>query len=223
MTKKIILMEIETNPNIGLFIFANDKFALCPKTLKKEQLKVIEETLNVPCYQITINNSDLLGVFLAGNNDLIISPKLSKYEEENLNEICNKHEVNLIQIENKLNAFGNLIKLTEKNIIFGNEINTSLKKELEKTTKLKSINIDDTKYIGAGGILFYANQKLIASQELSEDVLNLLQKELSAITSINSGSEFIASGLIGNKNGIIIGSQSSTIEIQNIVENMDYL
>ena len=74
-----------------------------------------------------------------------------------------------------------------------------------------------------GGVCRFVNSKLYISQELDEKVLEKLEKYASGAGTINGGSDFIASGLIGNKNGLLIGANSSTIEIQSAVETLEYL
>lgn len=223
MTKNIILMEIETNPNIGLFIFANDKFAICGKNINSSQIEEIKKTLEVPVYQMTILGTDLIGVFLAGNNEKIIIPKIYSFELEELNKITKEHEIELIEIEDKVNSFGNVITLTNDSIIAGNLINKSLKEKLEKKTKLKILNLENKEFNGAGSVFIFANNKLFASQVLNQEDVKDFEDKISSVGSINSGSAFIASGTVANKNGIIIGSSSSTIEIQHIVETLEYI
>ena len=47
--------------------------------------------------------------------------------------------------------------------------------------------------------------------------------EIGGNGTVNSGNNFISSGVVGNCNGLILGSACSTVEIQNIVESLDYL
>lgn len=223
MTKNIILMEIETNPNIGLFMFANDKFVLAGKNFNSSQIEEIKKTLNVPVHQISILGTDLIGVFIAGNNEKIIIPNIYSYELEELKEIMKQYDIEIIEIEDKINTFGNSITLTKDSVLIGSEINKNLKEKIEKETKLKTFQIKNEQYTGAGSIFLYANSKLFGSQELQEDEVKEIISEISGVGSINAGSPFIASGAIGNKFGIILGSTSSTIEIQNLVEALDYI
>lgn len=223
MSKNIILMEIETNPNIGLFLYSNDKFAIAGNNFTEKQIKEIEKNLDVPAYQTTILGTDLIGVFTAGNNEKLIIPEIYDYEKSVFEEISQKHEIEVIEVNDKVNTFGNSLLLTNDNVIIGKEVNKALKEKIEKKTKMKTMLMENSEYSGAGTVLIHANDKLFASQALNENDVKEFAEQIVGVGSINSGSNFISSGVVANKNGIIMGSSSSTVEIQNLVESLDYL
>ena len=76
MPMRVIKLDFEGNPNIGLFGFCNDSFCLLPKGLSKKTQNKIEKTLDVPCYNISIAGTSLIGAFIAGNNSKIIVPHI---------------------------------------------------------------------------------------------------------------------------------------------------
>ncbi|MEC8339895.1 MAG: translation initiation factor IF-6, partial [Nanoarchaeota archaeon] len=80
MTNKVALMEFEGNANIGLFFFVNDKFAILGKQVDEKKKKEIENVLDVPVYTLQVLSTDLIGVFLSGNNEILLSPQLYEHE-----------------------------------------------------------------------------------------------------------------------------------------------
>ncbi len=223
MEKKVALMEFESNPNIGLYIFANNKLCLVGKDLEEKRKKEIENTLQVPVYNISILGTELAGVFICGNDDFILIPDCYDYEEEELKEICKKHDIELKKISSKINTLGNNICISDKFIIVSKSFDSKKLEEIAKKKKLKITKIPNIEKGGAGSIIRYANSKFFVSQELDEKDVEEFIDEIGSIGTINSGSIFVSSGIIANSNGLIIGKNSTSIEIQNIVEGLDFL
>lgn len=221
--KKVGLMEFESNPNIGLYMFVNDKFAIIGKQVSETKKKEIEEVLQVPIYVTTILSTDLVGIFAAGNNDFLVLPDLYDYELKVFEEICEKHDVKLIKLENKLNTFGNNLCFGNKTILINHIYPKDFKDELAKQTKYKIVELKNPEFENAGAIAVYKNDKYFISQEISEEEAKEIASEVGAVGTINAGSNFVASGIVGNSNGILIGSMSTSIEIQNVVEGLNYL
>jgi len=221
--KKVSLLEFENNVNIGLYMFVNDKFCLIGQEVSEEKQKQIKDILNVPVYKVSVLSTELLGVFISGNNDFILVPELNKYEFEKLEEITKKHDVKLIQLTNKLNTFGNNICVGEDEILINDEYSEKFILNLEKETKLKIIKLSHEMYRSAGAICRFVNSKYFISQELDEEDVKEILDKVAGVGTVNAGSNFVASGIIGNKFGLLLGSMSTSIEIQNIVEDLDYL
>jgi translation initiation factor 6 len=223
MTEHVALMDFEGNPNIGLFMFVNDSFALLGKTVPKEKKEEIEKILQVPVYQISVLQTDLVGVFLSGNNSMIISPELPEYEQKELESICLKHNVTFISISHNLNTFGNSLCVGEKHILCSKEYGKQFKKELEEKTSLLVVPVVKEAYNSIGGLSVHANKKYFLSQELEEKDVKDIVAEVGGVGTINGGSEFVSSGVVANSNGILIGSMSTTIEIQAVLEALNFI
>lgn len=223
MSKKVVLMEFEGNPNIGLYMFVNDKFCLLGKEVDSKKKKEIEGVLGVPVYNISCLSTELVGVFVAGNNEYMIIPEMYDYEVDKFKEICDKHDVNLIVLFEKINTFGNGICVGDEEILINSNYSKEFEKQLVSKTKYKVYRFGTKDYEGAGSVCTHMNGKYYLSQELEESDVKPILKKVGGVGSVNAGSPFVASGIVGNVNGVILGSMSSTIEIQDIVENLDYL
>ncbi len=221
--KKVVLMEFESNPNIGLYMFANDKFAIIGKEIDKKKQEEIQSVLNVPLYKTTVLGTDLIGVFVAGNNEMLIIPQMYDYELEVFKKIAKETDMKLIELNTIQNTLGNNLCIGKDKILFNPQYDKKFQKQLQTKTGCNIIPVGTKELPSTGAICKYTNSKFYISQELSEEDVKDFIEEIGGIGTVNSGSNFIASGIISNKNGIILGSASSTIEIQNIVESLDYL
>lgn len=216
-------MEFEGNPNIGIYMFANDKFCLVGNSLNENQKKEVEKVLQVPVYPISILSTDLIGIFIAGNNEMMLIPEVFDHEREELTKICKKHEVELIEFSARLNTLGNNICVGDKKLLINPEYSDGFKKNVKLKTKYEIFEIENPEFRAIGSVCKFLNGKYFVSQEFEENQLKMIVDEVGAVGSVNGGSNYVASGIIGNSNGLILGSMSSTVEIQSVVEGLNYL
>lgn len=221
--KNVNLMDFDGNPNIGIYMFVNDKFCLVGHPINDTKKKEIEKNFNVPVYNTTVLGTELIGLFIAGNNELLIVPSMYDYEKKVLEEICKNHDVKLITVKDLQNTYGSNICVGKDKVLINFEYPEEFEAEIKKHTKYKIIRIDNEKFKSIGATCRYINNKYFFSQEYEEAQVKPILKEIGGVGTINQGNYYIASGVVGNSSGIIIGSMSSTIEIQNIVESLDFL
>ena len=216
-------MDFNGNPNIGIYIFVNNKFCLIGPEVSKEKSQEIEKTFGVPVYKISILNTELVGIFASGDDNNIFVPELFDYEREALKSICEKHECNLIELDEIKNTYGNNLCVGDNTILINAFYPEKFYKKLEKLGYKVSI-VNNKKFDSVGSTAKYLNGFFFFSQEYDEaDIEEEVKDKVSGVGTINSGSNYISSGVVGNNNGVIIGSSSTSIEIQNIVESLDYL
>ena len=68
----IIKSQVFGQSVIGVYLTANNSFILYPSTLLEPILKKFKTVFDEPFYPVTINNSNLLGVYTASNKYGII-------------------------------------------------------------------------------------------------------------------------------------------------------
>ncbi len=219
MKRKIALTEIEKNSNIGLYGVVCDKFAIFGKNVDVKIIEKVKKIIDVEIYQTTIFNSDLVGIFMCLSNDYLLFPKnILEHEIKQLQIISKKHLIELVEVDDLVNTLGNSICVGEAEFIHSNEFNKKTVDFLKKKLKKKSVSLNDTKFSLAGALIRYCNKSYFVSQEINETDIKDFEKKIKASGTVNSGSPFVSSGLLINKNGVLIGNSCSTIEIQNICD-----
>ncbi len=224
MARKVQLLRINNTDNIGLYVFANDKFCLVPKNIDKKIKEKIERTLEVPIYEVSILNTDLIGVFLNGDDNFLLSPEIFNNEREVLENICKEHDVKFVQISDKLNTFGNNILFFKNNIFVNSDYSDSFVDELKKDLDYNIIRINLKELTSIGTVAINLGENLILSQSLKDEDINkfgeILNEEVN-VASLGKGSSYIKYNIIGNRKGILISENSSTIEIQNVADLLE--
>lgn len=223
MSGNIVLMEFEGNPNIGIYMFVNNKVCLLGKKVSEAKKKEIQDVLGVPVYFVTALETELVGIFFTGDDHFLVVPELFDHEKKLLQEICSEQDMELVELNFRLNTLGNNLCFGSEIIMINPEYPSSVIKKLEKKTGYAVTQVDNDNFKAIGSVCIYANGKYFISQEFEEEQVSFILDEIGGVGTINSGSNYISSGIVANNRGVIIGSASSTVEIQNVVEGLEYL
>ncbi|MGV9173388.1 MAG: translation initiation factor IF-6, partial [Promethearchaeia archaeon] len=143
----ILKLEILGKNTVGVFLTANNKYVLYPTNLQERFLKRLKSVFEVPLYPMTVNNSNLLGVYTASNKHGIIVPEIIRDDElEKLkNHLGNGAEIGTVKSLD--NAYGNLIVCNDKGAII-----SSLLKDERKVIE-DILNVETVVYEFAGTYL----------------------------------------------------------------------
>jgi translation initiation factor 6 len=208
----VLKTNFNGNPNVGLYGFATDSYCLIGKGLKRSLIKQIGEVLKVPVYEITINHSNLIGVYCCGTKDSLFVPELIKEDEEK--ELKIKYK----KIKTKFSALGNNIVLKGNNALVNPEFEENIKSQLEGF-KVESLTVDGHKVIGSCVIV--NDHGCLVNMNIDEKELKKIEKKMGVRTevgSVNKGNPYVRSGIICNSNGYIIGGETTGMEVMRIEE-----
>ncbi|MEM4295462.1 MAG: hypothetical protein QXS91_01490, partial [Candidatus Anstonellales archaeon] len=184
---------------------------------------IIKEALDVEIIETTISQSPFIGIYTAGNNDILIMPDIISSSE--LTKIKNGLDgiADIYLIKTNMNALGNNIVVGKKAIL----INPNLmpyKDSIEDIFGIETIAIDIAGYKTIGSLLVTNDKGFVVSYKAGLEDLARLEKILGIRgkrTSINLGLAFPKLGIIANKKGIVFGELTTGIEIANVIEGLD--
>lgn len=222
-------IDIKGEVNIGLMIYANDKFALVPKMIDQKTIKIIKDILKVPCYKVSVAGTPLIGVFLNGTADKILVPEITFDKElEELHKIGKEHGVKFIKFESELTCLGNNMLISNEKALLNPDYNKDEVKEVEKLLKIKAKTaiIAEIEIVGATVVINHNKKKALVHREASDKDIKLIEKtfEVKVETgSVNMGSPYIKSGIVCNKNGFLIGTESGGPEITNADQGLGFI
>lgn len=226
MAKNVSLLEFENNPQIGLYFLSSDDFVLCgKKTLKDKQKEAIEKILEVPLIEFSIMNSELVGIFMQVDKytkTIYVHKDILKRELDELNKICDKYKYSICVIESVENTLGNLMTCLNNCVILSPELK-KLESVIKKASGKEIVYLKDSEFHQAGALIYSVNSKALASSKLKDETLENIENYIDDITTINNGSAYVGSGIVANKNGILIGAMTTTIEIQVILETLEFI
>lgn len=211
----VIKTNFNGNVNIGLYVYVTEGYCLAGPDVPDEQVKKMQKAFDVPVHKITIAGTGLIGVFLAGNSNSLLVPKIAfDAELKKLDNLNIKYSI----IDTDLTALGNNVLCNDKGALVNPEFTDKAIKQIEKALK---VNVKKSKIAGLGtvGSLAAFNDKGCLVHRDAEDFeLDLVEQTLGVevtIGTVNFGSPYIRSGVAVNSKGFIIGDISGGPEIQN--------
>ena len=207
---------------IGVYLTANNSYVLYPPTLIKPLLKKFRNTFGEPFYPLTINNSDLLGVYSVSNKYGIIVPHIIMDDElkelkSHLKEENNSPQICILKSID--NAFGNLILCNDKGAIISSFLKEH-KKEIESTLNVETVVYEFANNYLPGSISLTNNKGCLVHPLSNDDEIEYIKSVLKVeevdVSTVNRGVPYLSSGAIVNDNNGIFGNESTGPELQRL-------
>ncbi|MFA5357453.1 MAG: translation initiation factor IF-6 [archaeon] len=214
---KVDTMKILGSPYVGLFAVANDNICLVPNGIRDEEIKKIEETLEVKTIKISFYESSLLSVFGCMNNKKIFLPaNVAPRETEQIEK-----EIK-VEIINTQNALGNLVAVND----FGAIISKTLTSEVAKQIKASGLNVAQTNIAErevVGSAIAATSNAFVMNPNASKEEVKKVQETLNVkggFATANSGDALIRNSIVANSKGFVAGSLTTGHELNRIEESL---
>ncbi|MEO3992952.1 MAG: translation initiation factor IF-6 [Desulfurococcaceae archaeon TW002] len=216
-------LKVFGNPNIGVYIFTNNKVTLVPEGVEDDVKKVLRNVLETDIIEARVADSTLLGVFVAGNDKAILLPKIAKDEE--LDKLRSAGlPVKTVQIT--FTALGNVILTNNKFALLHPELSEKeadlIKSELGVSSARKGA-LARIPTVGSLGVL--NDFSGVFHPELNTAELRSLEFLFGVrigTATVNFGVGFVKVGLVMNNNGAVVGELTTGPEIMRIMEILNF-
>ncbi len=213
-------LRIYGNPNIGVYIFANDTVAIVPPGLNRDEISIIVETLDVEVVEAKIADTVLIGVMICGNNNGVVLPRNIRDEEyEYLRNTLKKYGLNVEVLRSRNTALGNLLLANDNAVIAGSELERT---EVARVSNALGVEVfrKDILYLTIpGSLAVVTNSGGVIHPDVTDEELKDIERILKVPferATVNSGIPFIKTGLIANTSGILVGELTTGPEIMRI-------
>ncbi len=225
MNKHIEKIDINGDPNIGLYGFSTEKYTLIGY-IDEEKQKTIKETLKTELINVRINNTNFIGIFAVGNSHGIIVPKItSETELKALKEKTKTRNIKISILNDIQTCLGNLITCNDYGCLASKTLEKH-KEIIENTLKVPVIFSEFKESDMIGSYLIATNKGFLINMYVDEEDYNKAKEALKVdgdIGTVNFGSPFVKSGIMANTKGVIIGSQTTGPETVRIDEALGFL
>ncbi|MFQ6135564.1 MAG: translation initiation factor IF-6 [Candidatus Hydrothermarchaeales archaeon] len=211
------------NPNIGVFIKANDSVAIVPKGCPKRFSSALEKSLEVEVHKTNISGTSLIGAMIAMNNNGIVLPRNAFHEEV---ERFKDMDMSVGVLDDKFTALGNLMVINDNGGVVSPNFTRESIKTIEDTLdiEVEARMIAGFRTIGSIGIA--TNKGAIIHPTVSEEELEFVESTLRVyvdVGTINRGVGFVRTGIVANSNGAIMGEETTGPEIARIEDVLGFL
>jgi len=220
MRKRILQSDFYGDPNVGMYAAVTDEFCLIGNV---QNVKAVKEVLKVPVLRATVGGTDLVGIFVAANSNGVVVPHIITEREM---KALKAHDLEVSVIKTKYTALGNMILCNDKGAVVSKLFNEDQVEEIEDCldVPVEKATVAELPIVGSVGVT--SNKGCLLHRDAFDDEADKIEKVLHVkadIGTVNFGSPFVKSGVIVNSNGVVIGKNTSSPEIQRIVETLGFL
>lgn len=211
-------LKFNGNPFVGIFSFTNNNITIIREDIGGLS-DTIREALGTELILSTIAATDLAGIYIAGNNNGIISPYVIEDEEI---QLIKDAGINNCILNTKETAIGNLILSNDKGAIIS-PILTKEQKLIEDTLGVETAisSLGNHKYVGS--VARANNFGCLAIKEAKEEDISLIKDLLKVdvrMSTLNRGVSYIGACMVVNDKGAIVGETTTGIELSYIEDIM---
>lgn len=185
----------------------------------KSLIKRFKSAFEEPLYPITINNSNLIGVYTASNKYGIIVPNIMKDDEIDVLRSYLNGSAQIGVLNSIDNAFGNLIICNDKGAI----ISSLLRENQKEIEDILNVEVEVYEFANSylPGSISLANNHGCVVHPLTNDneiehIKSILKVEEIDVSTINRGIPYLRSGAIVNDNNGIFGEASTGPEMMRL-------
>ncbi len=200
---KFFSTNFEGDPNLGMYGFATDKYALLGIDKKLD--------LGVEKKIVSIAGTKFVGMFATGNSEKIVATGL--VESHELAEL--KKIADVLVLKSDFTAVGNLLLLNDNGCIISPLI-SSMKEKIEE---FLGVNCAVTKIAGTnivGSCAICNNSRCAVHPGASSGEIEIIEKTLRVKvgpSTANFGSPFVGSCIIANDNVVVVSEQATGPEL----------
>ncbi|MCD6428019.1 MAG: translation initiation factor IF-6 [Desulfurococcales archaeon] len=212
-------LKIFGNPNIGVYMFVNNKIALVPQGIESSTKKKISDVLNVEVIEARIAGTFLLGVLIAGNDRVLLVPRIARDEEV---EYLKSIGLNVHLVHTTFTALGNVILANSKAAVLHPELEKNEVKEISELLGIRKFT--QTPIAGiptVGSVAVITDKGGVIHPDASDEELRRLSEFFEVpvdIGTVNFGVAFIRTGLVANNYGALVGEKTTGPEILRITK-----
>ena len=219
---EIIKMSFFGNVNIGVYAYVNDKIAVLPIGIPRDDVEEISSVLGALPIEAKIAGTLLNGVFLTGNSYAIIVPHVIFSEElAKLVEAVKSHglDITVYVPESRYTALGNLLACNNKGCIASPLIEEH---EIKKLVDVLGVEVVKARLVNMdvpGSVLVINDRGGVIHPDASDEDLKLV-KDVVKIhverATVNAGIPYVKSGLLANNKGVVVGGNTTGPELLRI-------
>lgn len=200
------------NPNLGVFSCVSESFAFIASNLGDEYVAEIEEVLGVKGVKTSVAGSFVVGSLMAVNSNGAIVSGLA--EDKELAVISEHLPVALLN--DTLNAAGNNILANDFGAIVNPEIDDRSLREVEDALGVECVRGTIAGVGTVGSVCRATNKGAAVHPGATEADMRLIKDVLKVEamrTTLNHGCRTLASCVLANSKGAVIGDLSTPIEV----------
>ncbi len=213
----IYLYNVYRNPNVGLFLKVSERTLLIPQGYPERKGKLMAEMLRVNFYYASAGGGRLLGPLMVMNSSGALVTKFATDDEVAGIERSISGKVE--RLDSIYTSVGNLFLVNDYGGIASPILSDREVEQASRVLKVKFIRMPIAGYFQVGAVGLATNNGALLHPMSNGEELKKAKEALGVdvdVGSINGGVPFVASGIVGNTNGLIVGRSTTGPELMII-------
>lgn len=218
----IFYFDLYGSASIGVYSLVTDDIMIVPPQVTEERARKLEEWLKIPVIRTTIGESVLIGSLASANSSGIILPHYVRKEE--IHKITSCIDINFVIMETRRTAYGNLILTNDYGALADPRIKDRDIKRIAETLSVDVVKGEIAGLTYVGSLATATNKGVLAHPLLKDEEREILKDVLKVhvdVGTINCGIPYVATGLVSNTSGAIVGSETTGPELFIIGQTLD--
>ena len=212
----IKLLSISGSPYLGVYIATNNNYTFLPKGMDIDT-SAVAEALDTEIVPLTIGESHVIGSLVVMNDNRVLLPVIANPGEKKL---LDEYFEDVMIFDSKLSALGNNILIGKNGIIAHPDFPDDELKFIEEFFAIKTVRgtvarmgvVGSATSLNTHGILVHPKVTALEKEKL-KDVLGY---DEIYVGTANYGVPFVGACMVANDNGIIVGNETTGIELNRI-------
>ena len=213
----IVRINVMGSPNIGVFAKATENYALFPQGIPQRKLDRFSDVLKVKVLSFDLAHSKLIGVLTAANSNGIIVPHYTTDEE--IRFLRENLKVKVGRLRSKHTSAGNLILANDKGAIVSPLLGRGGLRIVQNILDVEVVQAGIGGLPLPGSMGTATNKGALLHPNVSDEELDLVADVLKVkvgVGTVNGGVSYVASGVLGNSRGMLVGSLTTGPELLTI-------
>ena len=218
----LFLFDVFGNACIGVYSLVNDKIAIVPPQVPETKRQKVEDWLKVKVVATTVGKSVIIGVLACSNSNGVVLPPFA--DEEEIEAIKSAADINVTIMDTKKTAYGNMVLANDRGAIVGPGLERGDVDKIADTLGVEAVSSEIAGLPYVGSLATATNKGVLAHPMLKDEERKVLEDVLKVpvdVGTVNCGIPYVATGLLGNSNGAMVGLLTTGPEMFIIGQALD--
>ena len=218
----MFLFDLFGNACIGVYSLVNDRIAIIPPQVPELERQKVEEWLKVKLVATTVGKSLVTGALACSNSNGVILPSFATDEE--VEAIKSAADINVTVMDTKKTAYGNIVLANDKGAVADPRIEQEHMDNIADTLGVEVVHGEIAGLPYVGSLARATNKGVLAHPLLKEEERKVLSDVLKVpvdVGTVNCGVPYVATGILGNSYGAVIGMLTTGPEMFIIGQALD--
>ena len=218
----LFIFDVFGNASIGVYSLVNDRIAIIPPQVPETKQRKVEEWLKVKVVATTVGKSVVTGALACSNSNGVVLPSFAT--EEEVEAIKSAVDINVTVMDTKKTAYGNMVLANDKGAVADPKLEREVVNKIADTLGVEVVANEIAGLPYVGSLATATNKGVLAHPMIKEDerkVLNDVLKVPVDVGTVNCGIPYVATGLLGNSRGAVMGLLTTGPEMFIIGQALD--